>query len=155
MSAYSTRRTESTHHRLYEFAKTALIKIFIYPRCLFFLSISDWVLVIRRLERVRGRISLLRSFETNPCNDNLEIHLQDKAAQLCFETKQKARESGKVLVGEMMRTELQIQQHLYGSTSPRTRQYKWTRTEFWVQVLKIYVSPRHFDMMMKWNKDVN
>ncbi|GKV34250.1 hypothetical protein SLEP1_g42640 [Rubroshorea leprosula] len=48
MSAYPTRRTESTHHGLYQFAKTALIKIFIYPRCLFFLTISDWVLVIRR-----------------------------------------------------------------------------------------------------------
>ena len=31
MTQFAGSRAESTHHRLYEFAKTALIKIFVHP----------------------------------------------------------------------------------------------------------------------------
>lgn len=45
-SSFAIPRTESTHHRLYEFAKLALIKIFVHPYatvCAFFLYLCFYI----------------------------------------------------------------------------------------------------------------
>ncbi|GLT88792.1 hypothetical protein SLE2022_068010 [Rubroshorea leprosula] len=126
MSAYPTPRAESTHHRLYEFAKTALIKIFIHPyatvcdlycgggpdaekwdgaQISHYIGIdvsSSGISEIRSAWESQRKNFTAEFFEADPCNDNLDIPLQEKAGQadlicclqhlqLCFETEEKAR----------------------------------------------------------------
>lgn len=126
MSAYPNSRADSTPHRLYEFAKTALIKIFVHPYatvCDLYCGggpdtekwegaqISHYIGIdvsSTGISEVRGAWESQRKnftaefFEADPCNDNLEAQLQDKAGQadlvcclqhlqLCFETEEKAR----------------------------------------------------------------
>ncbi|KAL5735108.1 hypothetical protein ACOSP7_032969 [Xanthoceras sorbifolium] len=119
-------RTESTHYRLYEFAKTALIKIFSHPYvtvcdlyCGGGVDIEKWesaqIAHYIGIDVSNSGISEIREawesqrknynadfFNADPCAENLEIQLQEKAdqadlvcclqhLQMCFETEERAR----------------------------------------------------------------
>ncbi|KAK6233876.1 hypothetical protein QUC31_006282 [Theobroma cacao] len=126
MSGYPVPRAESTHHRLYELAKTALIKIFVHPYatvCDLYCGggadaekwdgaqishyigidgLSSGINEMREAWESQRKSFTSEFFEADPCIDNLETQLKEKAIQadlVCclqhlqfgFETEEKAR----------------------------------------------------------------
>ncbi|GMG99458.1 hypothetical protein Nepgr_001298 [Nepenthes gracilis] len=102
MAGYSGQRSDSTHHRLIEFAKTALVKIFIFPYatvselyCGQVPDVDKWDEALighfigidvktSGIAQVREAWESMRKgytsefFELDPCTESLESHLQDK-----------------------------------------------------------------------------
>ncbi|KAF5446249.1 hypothetical protein F2P56_031888 [Juglans regia] len=105
MSQLACPRTESTHHRLHEFAKTALIKIFAHPYasvcelyCGGGLYMDKWdeaqighymgidvsssgISQIREACESQRKAYTSEFFELDPCLENIEMHLQEKTNQ--------------------------------------------------------------------------
>ncbi|KAG2672316.1 hypothetical protein I3843_13G032200 [Carya illinoinensis] len=105
MSQLAWPRTESTHHRLHEFAKTALIKIFAHPYasvcelyCGGGLYMDKWdeaqighymgidvsssgISQIREAWESQRKAYTSEFFELDPCLENMEMHLQEKTNQ--------------------------------------------------------------------------
>ncbi|KDP45042.1 hypothetical protein JCGZ_01542 [Jatropha curcas] len=125
-ASFAIPRTESTHHRLYEFAKAALIKIFVHPYatvcdlyCGGSADAEKWdgaqfghyigidvssfgINEIREAWESQRKSYTTEFFEADPCSENFEMQLQEKAnqadlvcclqnLQLCFETEESAR----------------------------------------------------------------
>ncbi|KAF2318424.1 hypothetical protein GH714_007131 [Hevea brasiliensis] len=104
-SSFAIPRTESTHHRLYEFAKLALIKIFVHPYatvcdlyCGGGVDAEKWdgaqighyigidvsssgVSEMREAWESQRKIYTAEFFEADPCTENFGVQLQEKANQ--------------------------------------------------------------------------
>lgn len=127
MTAYpAVPRTESTHHRLIDFAKTALTKIFLFPYATVCELYCGQVPDVEKFDEAlighyigidvgTSGISQVREawesqrksytsdfFELDPCTENLEPYLLDKAntvdvvccmhhLQICFESEERAK----------------------------------------------------------------
>ncbi|KAJ8765983.1 hypothetical protein K2173_020499 [Erythroxylum novogranatense] len=98
-------RTESTHHRLYEFAKLALIKIFAHPYatvCDLYCGVgadadkwesaqighyigidvsSSGVSEMKEAWESQRKNCTADFFEADPCSENFELHLKEKTNQ--------------------------------------------------------------------------
>ncbi|XP_048326559.1 mRNA cap guanine-N7 methyltransferase 2 isoform X2 [Ziziphus jujuba] len=96
-------RTESTHHRLYEFAKSALIKIFVHPYatvcdlyCGGGVDAEKWdeaqighyigidasssgINQIKEAWESQRKAYTAEFFEVDPCMEDIEMHLQEKS----------------------------------------------------------------------------
>ncbi|KAI9387864.1 hypothetical protein POPTR_010G233100v4 [Populus trichocarpa] len=105
MSGFPIPRTESTHHRLYEFAKSAIIKIFAHPYatvcdlyCGGGVDIEKWDaaqithyigidVASSGISEVKETWESLKKnytadfFQADPCSENFETQLQEKANQ--------------------------------------------------------------------------
>ncbi|KAJ6892545.1 hypothetical protein NC651_025675 [Populus alba x Populus x berolinensis] len=105
MSGFPIPRTESTHHRLYEFAKSAIIKIFAHPYatvcdlyCGGGVDMEKWDaaqithyigidVASSGISEVKETWESLKKtytadfFQADPCSENFETQLQEKANQ--------------------------------------------------------------------------
>ncbi|XP_057979509.1 mRNA cap guanine-N7 methyltransferase 2 isoform X2 [Malania oleifera] len=102
LSGFPASRAESTHHRLCEFAKAALIKIFVQPYATVcdlycgggadaekwdeaqighYIGIdaaSSGISEVRGVWESQRKTYTAEFFEVDPCMENIELHLQDK-----------------------------------------------------------------------------